>query len=150
MTQSVSFSIRSGREKTSRRHCLDRHPATGHLRWVRLAFLSTMLLLGLVPGLPGALEDAAHLLAEGHTLHDDHHDVDASAEHSGGHDDEDAGCEDCGHEGLCHCHGTGSLAATPMALLVTATPTLQVLETPVALERPARAAAHGLERPPRS
>ncbi len=116
---------------------------------MRLAFLSMMLLLGLVPGLPGAIEDAAHLLAEGHTLHDDHHDVDGSADHADGHD-QDSGCEDCGHEGLCHCHGGSTLAAAPMGLGLTASPTLRLLDTPRLLERPATAPSRGLERPPRS
>jgi len=116
---------------------------------MRLAFLSIVLLLGLVPGLPGAIEDAAHLLAEGHTLHDDHHDVDGSADHADGHD-EDEGCEDCGHDGLCHCHGGASLAAAPLGHSVNGTPTLRALELPTLLERPAQACSRGLERPPRS
>lgn len=108
-----------------------------------------VLLLGLVPGLPGALEDAAHLLAEGHTLHDDHHDVDASADHTEDHDGE-SGCEDCGHEGLCHCHGGVSLAAAPIRVGVVTTPTVVLLEAPAIPQRVASANAHGLERPPRA
>jgi hypothetical protein len=100
--------------------------ADGILNRMRLAFFSAFLLLGLVPGLAGAIEDAAHLLAEGHTLHDGQHDTSASADHD--EHERGSGCEDCGHDGLCHCHGGASLAAAPTTLKVDTMPTLQLLQ----------------------
>jgi len=115
---------------------------------MRLALFSVFLLLGLVPGLAGAIEDAAHLLAEGHTLHDEHHDASASADHED--HEEGSGCEDCGHEGLCHCHGGSSLAAAPMAFRIGTTPILELLQVPSVSEGSPRPPVRGLERPPRS
>ncbi|MAQ13677.1 MAG: hypothetical protein CMN30_02655 [Sandaracinus sp.] len=79
---------------------------------MRLLLLASMLLPGLVPGLGGAIEDAAHLLAEGHTLHVDDHDASAEVDHAE-HDDPTSDCDDCGHDGFCHCHGGPALAAAP-------------------------------------
>lgn len=116
---------------------------------MRLAFFSAALLLGLVPGLPGALEDAAHLIAEGHTLHQDHHDADVATDHGEEHEPGED-CEDCGHDGFCHCHGGSSLAAAPVRVGLDADATARVLEAPALAAHRPRAPVSGLERPPRS
>ena len=108
-----------------------------------------MLLPGLVPGLGGAIEDAAHLLAEGHTLHVDDHDASAEVDHAE-HDDPTSDCDDCGHDGFCHCHGGPALAAAPAPIAINAMPAPEVVAEPMTEGRPRASTALGLERPPRA
>ena len=113
---------------------------------VRTLCLGLWMIAGLVPGLPSAVEDVLHVVVEGHSMHADVHSEEAEGDQPQGRGD----CEGCGHDGLCHCHGSVTFLGAdghpevrgPLQAGLGAAVTVGVC--------PARGPEHELERPPRA